>query len=236
VGPDGAAWVTDSGLNAIVRVDPSTFAVSRFPLPRTANVHLNTAAFDGNGVLWFTGQSGVYGRVNPRTSNVEVFDAPRGAGPYGMATAPDGSVWFASLAGHYIARIAPRDGRLTVVNVPTQGGGARRLWSDSRGDLWVTEWYAGKLARYHPADDMWQEWRLPGRDPQPYAVYVDDEDIVWVTDFAANALVRFDPRSERFQSLPFPSAGARVRQLLGHPGVVWGAGSGTDSLIALTTP
>ena len=32
VGPDKAAWVTDSGLNAIVRVDPETFAVERWPL------------------------------------------------------------------------------------------------------------------------------------------------------------------------------------------------------------
>ena len=33
VGPDGAPWITDGGQNAIVRVDPSTHAVKRFPLP-----------------------------------------------------------------------------------------------------------------------------------------------------------------------------------------------------------
>jgi len=60
VGPDGAAWVTDSGLNAIVRVDPQTEAVQVFPLPDgSPNANLNTAAFDGRGVLWFTGQNGV---------------------------------------------------------------------------------------------------------------------------------------------------------------------------------
>ena len=60
VGPDGATWVTDSGLNAIVRVDPQTEAVQVFPLPDgSPNANLNTAAFDGRGVLWFTGQNGV---------------------------------------------------------------------------------------------------------------------------------------------------------------------------------
>src|ERR1044072_3061480 len=33
VGPDGAPWITDGGLNAIVRVDPETSAVRSFPLP-----------------------------------------------------------------------------------------------------------------------------------------------------------------------------------------------------------
>src|SRR3546814_1750096 len=60
VGPDGAPWITDSGLNAIVRVDPASRTVKRFPLPEDRGyVNLNTAAFDGKGILWFTGQNGV---------------------------------------------------------------------------------------------------------------------------------------------------------------------------------
>jgi virginiamycin B lyase len=47
VGPDGAAWITDSGQNAIVRVDAKTRVVKVWPLPREgANANLNTAAFD----------------------------------------------------------------------------------------------------------------------------------------------------------------------------------------------
>jgi virginiamycin B lyase len=33
VGPDGGAWITDGGQNAIVRVDPATKAVKVYPLP-----------------------------------------------------------------------------------------------------------------------------------------------------------------------------------------------------------
>ena len=36
VGPDGAPWITDGGLNAIVRVDPATSEVQTFPLPGRA--------------------------------------------------------------------------------------------------------------------------------------------------------------------------------------------------------
>jgi virginiamycin B lyase len=236
VGPDGAPWITDGGLNAIVRVDPATEALQVFPLPaESGNANLNTAAFDGRGVLWFTGQNGVYGRLDPAKGLVEVFDAPRGRGPYGIAATPGGEVFYASLAGSYIAQIDLDSGAATVLEPPTAGQGARRVWADSRGRLWVSEWNAGQVAVYDPASEMWREWLLPGARPLPYAVYVDDQDQVWLSDFGANALVRFDPQSETFEMYPLPSSPANVRQILGRPGEVWGAESGVDQLVVIRT-
>jgi streptogramin lyase len=179
VGPDGAPWITVGGLNAIVRVDPATRAVHRFPLPadRPA-VNMNTATFDRRGRLWFTGQGGVYGSLDTRGGRLRVFDAPGGAGPYGITTTPDGEIYYASLAGSHLARIDPASGKATVLEPPTPGQGARRVWSDSAGRLWVSEWNAGRLGRYDPAAGRRQEWPLPGQAPQPYAVYVDDRDMV----------------------------------------------------------
>lgn len=233
VGPDGAAWVTDSGLNAIVRVDPGSLAVTPFPLPGNARANLNTAAFDGNGVLWFTGQQGYYGRVDPASGRVQVFDAPRGVGPYGITGTPEGDIYYASLAGSYIARIDSETGRAVVLDPPTRGQGARRIWSDSQGRLWISEWNAGQLGMYDPAADSWREWKLPGSDPQPYAVFVDDQDVVWMSDFGANALVRFDPKTEEFIQIPLPHEPGNVRQILGRPGEVWGAESAADALIVV---
>jgi virginiamycin B lyase len=97
----------------------------------------------------------------------------------------------------------------------------------------VSEWNAGRVARYEPRTRRWREWRLPGGNPQPYAVYVDNRDFVWLTDFGANAIVRFDPRALRFRVVRLPSGGAAVRQLLGRPGELWGAESGTDKLVVV---
>ena len=237
VGPDGAAWVTDSGLNAIVRVDPSTEAVAVYPLPAGSGyANLNTAAFDGAGVLWFTGQSGVYGRLDPATGEVAVFDAPRGRGPYGIDATPDGDIYFVSLAGGYLARIDPTTDSALVLEPPTPEQGARRVWADSAARLWIAEWNAGQLGMYDPASEAWREWRLPGEDPQPYAVYVDEDDAIWLSDFGANALVRFDPARESFDVLPLPSPSAEVRQILGRPGEIWGAESGVDKLVVVRSP
>src|SRR6188472_1439791 len=89
IGPDGAPWITEGGQNAIARVDPKTLEVKLFPLPREfPGANLNTLTFDRNGIVWFTGQSGVYGRVDPPSGKVEAWTSPRGAGPYGITTTP----------------------------------------------------------------------------------------------------------------------------------------------------
>ncbi len=238
VGMDGAAWVTDGGLNAMVRVESETYAQVRYPVP-FANANLNTAAIDSDGVVWFTGQGGVIGRVDPGKHEpgdpADVIDAPRGPGPYGITVTPAGTVYFASLAGNYLGRIeVDGDGfRAFELNPPTPNQGTRRAWSDSQGVIWTSEWNAGQVGRYDPATDSWQEWRLPGASPQAYAVYVDDRDDVWLSDFGGNTLVRFDPDTDTFTALPLPDPGSNIRQLHGRPGEVWGAASGVDKLLVV---
>lgn len=232
VGPDGAPWITDGGLNAIVRVDPSTKETKIFSLPAdNSYANLNTATFDQSGILWFTGQNGIYGRLDPTTGHIKTFSSPKGPGPYGISTTPDGDVYFASLAGSYIARIDLETGNVTVLEPPTPDQGARRVWSDSINRIWVSEWDSGKLGVYDPNTKTWKEWQLPGENPLPYAVYVDEHDKVWISDFASNSFLRFDPMLESFEEFKLPSKDAKVRQILGSPGEVWGAESGTDKLV-----
>jgi len=232
VGPDGAPWVTDGGHNTIVRVDPKTREIKSWPLPAARGyVNLNTATFDNRGRIWFTGQSGIYGRLDPKTGVMQVWDAPRGYGPYGIAATPDGVVYYASLAGSYIARLDSESGAATVLEPPTKNQGARRVWSDSKGVIWVSEWNSGNVSRYDPRTNTWKTWRLPGDTPRTYAVYVDDRDMVWLSDWGANAMVRFDPATEKFDVFPSDKSGASVRQILGRPGEVWAPESGTNRLV-----
>ena len=236
VGPDGAPWITEGGQNAIARVDPADHKVTLFRLSeKYAGANLNTGVFDKSGIYWFTGQSGFYGRLEPKSGNLTVFKAPRGVGPYGIAVTPKGGIWYASLAGSYIAKIDLATGNATIVQPPTPHQGARRVWSDSKGRIWVSEWNTGHVSVHNPADGSWKSWKLPGGSPRAYAVYVDDKDKVWLTDFAANAIVRFDPQTEKFNSLASDKPGANVRQLDGRPGEVWGCESGHDRLVQIQT-
>ena len=235
IGPDDAVWITDGGLNAIVRYDPKNRVVRSWSLPKEADdAKLNTLTFDLRGRVWFTGQRGFYGKLEPASGFMKVWKAPRGIGPYGITTTPAGEVYYSSLAGNHIAHINLESGAATVIEPPTARQGARRIWADSKGQLWVSYWNTGQVGRYDPATRAWREWKLPG-DAQAYAVWVDEQDKVWLTDFSSNALVRFDPVNETFKSFPSDRQGARVRQLAGRAGEVWGAESGNDRLVRIST-
>ena len=167
-----------------------------------------------------------------RSAWCEQFQAPRGRGPYGIATAPNGTVYFASLAGSYLGRIDGDDGRVTELDPPTPNAGVRRVWPDSAGRLWIAEYTVGQVGRYDPATGQWAEWRLPGENPRAYAVYVDERDKVWLTDTGADTLVRFDPETETFTTVAI-SRPSNVAQLGGKPGEVWGAERARDHLVVV---
>jgi virginiamycin B lyase len=231
VGPDGAPWFTDGGQNAIVRVDPLAKKVRIWPLPsQRPDTNLNTAAFDGKGCIWFTGQNGIYGRLDPKSGEVKVWDAPKGRGPYGITSTPRGDIWFVSLAGGYLANVDIETGAPTVYEPPTKNQGARRVWSDSTGRLWISEWNAGNVGVYDPGSKSWQEWKLPGENPHQYAVWVDPDDKVWLSDWGTNAILRFDPETEKFESFPSDRPDSNVRQMLGRKGETWIAESGTERI------
>jgi virginiamycin B lyase len=234
IGPDDAAWVTDGGLNAIVRVDSGTFEVRVFPLPG-ATANLNTATFDNFGVLWFTGQNGYVGRLDPAIGVVEQWSAPRGGGPYGIATTPTGQVYIASLAGSYLGRVDDDAGTVTPIDPPTPQSGVRRVWSDSSGNLWIAQYNVGQVGRYVPSTGQWTEWRLPGANPRAYAVYVDQLDKVWLTDTSADTIVRFDPVTETFATVTI-SKPSNVAQLGGRLGEVWGAERARDHVVVVRYP
>ena len=202
--------------------------------PSYAN--LNTPVFDRQGTLWFTGQGGAIGRFDPKSEKMQVWDAPKGYGPYGIALTPQGTVWYVSLAGNYLAQIDLATGAPRIVEPPTPQQGARRVWSDSQGRLWISEWNSGQVSMHDPKDGSWKQWKLPGERPRCYSVYVDDRDAVWLTDFSANAIVRFDPKTETFLSFPSDKSGANVRQMAGRAGEAWGGESGTNRIVAIDKP
>ena len=244
LGPDGAPWVTDAGLNAMVRVDPKTEEVKVFPLPKNiTKIYkeslLNTPTIDKNGMVWFTGRAGFYGKLNPETGKYDIFLAPRGQGPYGITTSPDGFVYFNSWNGNYTGRVDPKTGNLTILEPPTKNQMVRRAWSDSQGHIWVSEWRAKNLAAYDPSTNTWKEWRVPGDTPVPYGVFVDGKDMVWLTDWdvenGTQTLFRFDPTKEKFEAFPLPSDHSDIHQMNGRPGEVWAAEPGVDKILLIRT-
>ena len=171
---------------------------------------------------------------------MQVWDAPRGNGPYGIALTPQGTVWYVSLAGNYLAEIdrttrhaahrrAADAAAGRAPRVVRQPGTAVDQRMEQRQRLHARPASTG-------AGRSWKKWKLPGERPRCYSVYVDDRDAVWLTDFAANAIVRFDPKTETFLSFPSDKSGANVRQMAGRPGEAWGGEFGTNRLVVIDKP
>ena len=236
-GPDGAAWVTEGGQNAIARVDAegppgrgSGGCRSASPMPTSTPASSTRAAASGS-----PARAASIGRFDPRTERMEVWEAPRGRGAYGITPHAAGrrsgtsrspaTTWRRSRSWRPVAS--------AIVEPPTPNQGARRVWSDSTGRLWISEWNSGNVSIHDPRDGSWKAWKLPGQRPRAYSVWVDPSDKVWLTDFAANAIVRFDPKDASFLAFPSDRPGAKVRQMDGVAGEAWGGESGTDRIIRI---
>jgi virginiamycin B lyase len=239
VAPDGAAWVTDTGLNAMVRVDAETREIAVWPLAGP-NANLNTATIDPDGVVWFTGQNGIVGRLDPTSTPpgtvLEPVAAPRGPGPYGIDVTPQGDVYFASLAGAIWGESFP--GMATALpwkrsNHRRRGQGTRGSGPIPRGCSGPANGTRARSAATTPRPANGWSGASPAQRHRPTRFTSTSSDDVWLSDFGANALVRFDPDTETFVSVPLPDADARVRQMLGRPGEVWGAESGADALVVV---
>ena len=203
---------------------------------RARYANLNTATFDNRGVLWFTGQSGIYGRLDPKIGKVRVFRAPRGEGPYGITTTPSGDVYYASLAGSYLGRIDVRTGKATVLAAadPWPGRapglvGLARPHLDQR-----VECRQGRHVR--PADEALA--RVAGSGSEP-------DDLRGLRRRARQGLAHGLRRQCALAVRPpngafHPRAICRARaprcgSCSVATGEVWGAESGTDKLVVVYT-
>ena len=76
--------------------------VRYYPVPKGSHPHDVALAADSS--VWYTGQSGYCGSVNPGSGEVRVWPVPKGSGPYGIAATPSGDIYYVSLAD-FVSRI-----------------------------------------------------------------------------------------------------------------------------------
>ena len=143
VDASGIVWFTESGASQIGRLDPATGVITEIP---TSNVPRDiTVATDGQ--VWFTSRftPQAVSRLNPATNEITVFPVASG-GPQGIASSPDGSVWFTLTTKGNIARIA-NDGVITETKI-VKGSEPFGITVDAEGDPWYTMMSANKIAEF----------------------------------------------------------------------------------------
>ncbi|MCO3060970.1 lyase [Pseudomonas aeruginosa] len=225
----GNAWVLDSGLNAILRIGGERLGSERFPLPaKAAPAGLESAVFDDDGRLWFTGSRGFHGRLDPARRLVEVWPSPQGKAANGICVTPDGEVWYAQ--DDALVHVDPLDGSAERLPAPEGTKALRGIGADPIGRLWASDSGGARLYRYDPSDASWQSWPLPDSQARPDSLRVDAMDRVWLHDAASGALLRFDSEQATFRVLPSDRPAPGNALLGGRPGETWSAEPAADRL------
>ena len=234
VADDGTIYYAGNLASHIGRIDPETDVIHKIPMPNEEARDPHTLVFDGNGDVYFSVQGGNFlGKLDVETEQVDLVKVPTDkARPYGIITAPSGTVWATEFGTNKLAKLNPENLKLSEIVLPREGARPRRLHATSDGRIWYVDYAKGMLGFLHPDTGLFKEYRTPGgEDSQPYGMAVDAQDRLWFVEsgLSPNRLVGFDPVAETFtEPVDVPSGGGTVRHMQYDPetNVIW---FGTDT-------
>ena len=226
---DGSMWALEDGGASIDRVTADG-TVTRFPASGFPS--LVDATFDLGGNLWFTGGAADrLGRapVGTTLGAISTWNFGPGCQPTGVATGPDGAIWFSKLDCNVIGRIdpasAPNSAHLDV-HLPA-GTEPMRVTAGPDGAMWFTAYGSGRIGRVAPDGSV--SWPVSGGLDRPYDIATGADGNLWVT--AHDAILRVTPAGAvtRFSAgLP---AGADPRGIAaGTDGNLYVAAYGANAL------
>jgi YVTN family beta-propeller protein len=205
----GAAWITDSADDLLLRVDSAYQVIDRIPVGR-GPAGVTVAA----GEVWVANEfDGTVSEVNPPAGRV-VATIQVGNGPDAI-TSGYGSVWVGDVTDNTLSRIDPGSGRV-VATIPLGTAPAGLAAGD--GGIWVTSAETGRLLLVDPRTSRVSHAFPVGVSPGAVAAGAGS---IWVAD-SGGVVERVDP------------ATGRVRKILtgGSPvgvayadGAVWAADS-----------
>jgi virginiamycin B lyase len=214
VAPDGGVWYTAQGISKLGRLDPITGHIDEYALPASArDPHTPLVR---KGMVWFTVQRGnTYGRLDPRTHVVKVWTvSTKGALPYGMVNAPDGSIWVALFGTNKLGRIDGESGALKEITLPEGGARPRRLVVDELGMVWYTDFARGYLGSYNPKSAVFKELVSPGGGSSaPYGIAIAPDGRIFYNEAHSGTIVAFDRTSGKMETIGIPTPGSIVRNM-----------------------
>jgi ABC-type transport system substrate-binding protein/DNA-binding SARP family transcriptional activator/streptogramin lyase len=210
----GAAWITDSSDDLLLRVNSAHQVVDRIPVGRgPAGVTV------ADNEVWVVNEfDGTVTEVSPAAGTV-VGTIKVGNGPEAIASGY-GSVWVANLTDYTLSRIDEASG-VVVATVPL-GSAPAGLAAGNHG-IWVTSAETGRLLFVDPRTNRVLRAFSVGVSPGSVAFGAGR---VWVAD-SAGTVARVDPATGRVRTI---LAGGSPAGIVYADGAVWVAGSHAGSV------
>ena len=217
---DGNIWYTGIARHHVGKLNAVTGEVTEYPMPDTTARGPHTPIFDQSGNLWFTLQSGMVGRIIPRTGEVKVVRTPTARTyPYGIVVNSKGVPWYVDFRGNRVGSIDPVTMEVREYTLPDTAARPRRIAVTPDDKVWYTDHARGYIGRFDPVTGATKEWASPGgRQSRPYGI-ANIGSVIWYSESGVrpNTLVRFDPATEKFQTWIIPEGGGIVRHMMATP-------------------
>jgi len=228
---NGMFWIPYYGRgNEVVRLNPRTAEITRFPLPfsKTAGIHSAVPAPDGT--VWFTEAAmGKIGRLNPATKEiVEYQNTPlpngRRTGTHTVRVDDKGRIW--SSGGPAISMFDPLTKEFSHFDVPATYGNV----VGQNGDEWFTSFRDdGPIARV-TKEGVLSKFNPPTKG-KPQRLQVDTDGTVWFSERVGNKIGHFDPKAETFKEYDTPGpSGSPYAIGLDRNRMIWFSSHEQDTL------
>jgi len=140
VSSKGVPYFCEFGTNQLASVDPERMEIAEYRLP--AGAHPRRLAITKDDVIYYTDYArGYLGRFDTKTGMQEEWASTGGPAskPYGVAIAPDGSVWYSEsgVKPNTLVRFDPGTQAFARQEIPSGGGVVRNMVATPTGDLYL---------------------------------------------------------------------------------------------------
>jgi len=126
------------------------------------------------------------------------FSLPPNTFPQLMATAPDGSIYFAQGKGNSIGHIPSLSAegnklKVRIFAVPTANSFPESVVAGPDGNVWFTEKTGHQIGRLDPKTGQITEFKTPTPNSGPVGITVGPNNQIWFTEADANKIGKLDP-------------------------------------------
>jgi streptogramin lyase len=199
---DGMMWIPYYGRgNEVVRLNPKTAELTRFPLPFTETAGIHSVIPAPDGTVWFTEVSfGGIGHLNPATKEITEYrdKGPDGkiVGKHTVRVDADGNIW--SSAGP-ITKFNPTTKEFTHFNSP----GTYGVVVGKNGDMWFTTFRNdGPIVRVSKTGEL-TKWNPPTKG-KPQRLIMDADGTIWFTERVGGKIGHLDPETGGIKEFDLP--------------------------------
>ena len=125
--------------------------------------------------------------------------------PWGIATGPNGNLWFAEYGAGKIGEINPTTDDITEFRIPATGSHPESIAAGPDGNLWFTDNGTSSIGMINLTTDAISEFATPTAGSGPFAITAGPDGNIWFTEIRANQIGEINPTTDAITEFATPT-------------------------------